>query len=101
MPSRSCGSQRPFDSNEVQQVFRAAGEDEAAIVNNREIPDICLQHMVAVSDGQDGFRSVRRMTKARLKDPATAFRETRKGEINSDEQLERLMPLRVGLWRCN
>src|SRR5882762_2843087 len=40
--------QRPFDSNEVQQVSVQLATDEAAIVNNREIPDICLQHMVAV-----------------------------------------------------
>src|SRR5207302_8612816 len=35
--------QRPFHSNEVQQVSVRLATDEAAIVNNREIPDICLQ----------------------------------------------------------
>jgi len=39
--------QRPFHSNEVQQITVQLATDEAAIVNNREIPDICVQHMLA------------------------------------------------------
>src|SRR5437879_309671 len=35
--------QHPFHSNEVQQVSVRLATDEAAIVNNREIPDICMR----------------------------------------------------------
>jgi 2-methylcitrate dehydratase PrpD len=88
--------QRPFDSNEVQQVSVHLATDEAAIVNNREIPDICLQHMAAVMvmDKTVTFRSAH--DKARMKDPAT-LREREKVKLIPDEQLERLMPLRVAI----
>jgi len=88
--------QRPFDSNEVQQVSVQLATDEAAIVNNREIPDICLQHMVAVMlmDKTVSFSTAH--DKARLKDPAT-LREREKVKLIPDEQLERLMPLRVAI----
>jgi 2-methylcitrate dehydratase PrpD len=88
--------QRPFDSNEVQQVSVQLATDEAAIVNNREIPDICLQHMVAVMvmDKTVSFSTAH--DKARMKDPAT-LREREKVKLIPDEQLERLMPLRVAV----
>jgi 2-methylcitrate dehydratase PrpD len=88
--------QRPFNANEVQQVSVQLATDEAAIVNNREIPDICLQHMAAVMamDKTVTFRSAH--DKARMKDPAT-LRERAKVKLIPDEQLERLMPLRVAI----
>src|ERR1700682_1157722 len=88
--------QRPFDSNEVRQVSVQLATDEAAIVNNREIPDICLQHMVAVMlmDKTVSFSTAH--DKARMKDPAT-LREREKVKLIPDEQLERLMPLRVAI----
>jgi len=46
-----------------QQVSVQLATDEAAIVNNREIPDICLQHMVAVMVMDKTVTSVRHMTK--------------------------------------
>src|SRR6184192_1080206 len=62
--------QRDFHSNEVQQVSVQLATDEAAIVNNREIPGICLQHMAAVMlmDNTVTFHSAH--DKARMKDPA-------------------------------
>ena len=88
--------QRPFHSNEVQQVSVQLATDEAAIVNNREIPDICLQHMVAVMvmDKTVTFSSAH--DKARMKDPAT-LRERERVKLIPDEQLEHLMPLRVAI----
>src|SRR5882762_6051315 len=38
----------PFDADQVQQVIVRIGTSPAVIVNNREMPDICLQHMFAV-----------------------------------------------------
>jgi 2-methylcitrate dehydratase PrpD len=88
--------QRAFNSNEVLQVAVQLATDEAAIVNNREIPDICLQHMLAVMlmDKTVSFSSAH--DKARMKDPAT-LREREKVKLIPDEQLERLMPLRVAI----
>jgi 2-methylcitrate dehydratase PrpD len=88
--------QRPFNANEVKQVMVQLATDEAAIVNNREIPDICLQHMVAVMvmDKTVTFSSAH--DRVRMKDPAT-LREREKVNLIPDEQLERLMPLRVAI----
>ncbi len=88
--------QRPFHSNEVQQVSVRLATDEAAIVNNREIPDICLQHMAAVMlmDKTVTFSSAH--DKGRMKDAAT-LREREKVKLIPDEELERLMPLRVAI----
>src|SRR5882762_8461078 len=88
--------QHPFHANEVQKVFVQLATDEAAIVNKREIPDICLQHMVAVMvmDKTVTFSSAH--DKARMKERAT-LREREKVKLIPDEQLERLMPLRVAI----
>ena len=88
--------QHPFDSAQVQQVSVRIATDEAAIVNNREIPDICLQHMIAVMllDKTISFASAH--DKARLKD-ATTRRERAKVQLIPDAELERLMPLRVAI----
>src|SRR2546421_8109256 len=88
--------QRPLEVSLVQQVSVRLATDEAAIVNNREIPDICLQHMMAVMvmDKTVTFSSAH--DKARMKDPAT-LREREKVKLTADEQLERLMPLRVAI----
>src|SRR2546425_4419729 len=88
--------QHPFNANEVQKVFVQLATDEAAIVNNREIPDICLQHMVAVMVMDKAVTFSSAHDKARMKDPAT-LRVREKVELIPDEQLERLMPLRVAI----
>lgn len=88
--------QRSFEAAQVQQVSVRLATAEAAIVNNREIPDICLQHMVAVMllDKTVSFTSAH--DKARLKDPATLGQRARV-QLIPDEGLERLMPLRVAI----
>jgi 2-methylcitrate dehydratase PrpD len=85
-----------FEPAEVRQVTVRLATDEAAIVNNREIPDICLQHMVAVMllDKTVTFASAH--DKARLQDPAV-LRERPKVQLIPDQELERLMPLRVAV----
>lgn len=87
---------RPFQAGEVQQVSVRLATDEAAIVNNREIPDICLQHMVAVMllDKTITFASAH--NKERLKDAAT-LRERAKVQLIPDQELESLMPLRIAI----
>src|ERR1700694_2853450 len=88
--------QRPFEAAQVKQVSVQLATAEAAIVNDREIPDICLQHMIAVMvmDKTVSFSTAH--DKARMKDPAT-LREREKVKLIPDEQLERLMPLRVAI----
>lgn len=88
--------EHPFDSAQVRQVSVRLATDEAAIVNDREIPDICLQHMVAVMllDKTVTFASAH--DKERLKDAAT-LRERAKVQLIPDPELERLMPLRVAI----
>lgn len=88
--------QKPFDPGQVRQVSVQLATDEAAIVNNREIPDICLQHMVAVMLLDKTVTFVSAHDKERLKDPAT-LRERAKVQLIPDEELERLMPLRVAI----
>lgn len=88
--------QRPFEAAQVQQVSVRLATDEAAIVNNREIPDICLQHMVAVMLLDKTVTFVSAHDKERLKDPA-AVRERAKVQLIPDQALERLMPLRVAV----
>jgi 2-methylcitrate dehydratase PrpD len=88
--------QKPFDAAQVKQVSVQLAADEAAIVNNREIPDICLQHMVAVMLLDKTVTFVSAHDKKRLNDPA-ALRERSKVELIPDQELERLMPLRVAI----
>ena len=88
--------QKPFDAPQVKQVSVQLATDEAAIVNNREIPDICVQHMVAVMLLDKMVTFVSAHDKGRLKDPAT-LRERAKVQLIPDQELERLMPLRVAI----
>lgn len=88
--------QRPFEAGEVKQVDVRLATDEAVIVNNREIPDICVQHMMAVAllDKTVSFASAH--DPSRMKDPALS-RERAKINLIPDAELERLMPLRVAI----
>ena len=61
--------------------------DEATIVDNREIPDICLQHLIAVMlvDKTVTFKSAHDM--ARMTDPAI-LRQRAKVRLIHDAELE-------------
>jgi 2-methylcitrate dehydratase PrpD len=88
--------QHPFTAGQVQQVTVQLATDEAAIVNNREMPDINLQYMVAVMlmDKTASFTSAHDM--ARMKDPAT-LREIAKVKLVPSDELQNEMPLRVAI----
>ncbi|HTF42995.1 MAG TPA: MmgE/PrpD family protein [Terriglobales bacterium] len=90
------GKQRPFQAKEVEQVTVRLATDEAAIVNDREIADICLQHMVAVMLMDQTVTFSTAHDKTRMQDAAT-LEQRRKVKLVPDEQLERLMPLRVAI----
>jgi 2-methylcitrate dehydratase PrpD len=88
--------QHRFNADQVQQMTVRLATDEAAIVNNREIPDICVQHMLAVAllDKTVTFASAHDPT--RMKDSAVLL-ERAKIKLVPDEELEHLMPLRVAV----
>ncbi len=81
---------RPFGADDVRKVIVRLGVREASVVNNREIPDICLQHMVAVMllDKTVSFHAAHDV--ARMQDAAT-LRARAKVELVPDEELERVV----------
>jgi 2-methylcitrate dehydratase PrpD len=86
----------PFEAAQVRQVVVRAATSAAFTVDNRELPDICLQHIIAVMliDKTVSFRAAH--DKARMKDPAI-LRERAKVQLVPDEELERLIPKRVAI----
>jgi 2-methylcitrate dehydratase PrpD len=85
-----------FTADEVEKVVVRVAADEATIVDNREIPDISLQHLIAVMlvDGTVSFKSAHDLT--RMKDPAVLTQRA-KVQLVHDSDLEKLMPKRVGV----
>lgn len=85
-----------FTADDVQAVNVRVATNEAAIVNNREIPDISLQHLVAVMliDKTVTFKSAHDV--ARMKDPVV-LRHRKKVNLIPDEELERRMPQREAI----
>ena len=86
----------PFQPDQVKQVTVRIATDEASVVNNRDIPDICLQYMLAVMliDKTASFRAAH--DNARMHDPAV-LRERAKIELMPDAELEKLLPKRVAV----
>jgi len=86
----------PFQANQVQKVVVRAATSAAYTVNNRDMPDICLQHLVAIMlvDKTVSFHAAH--DKARMQDPAV-LRERGKVQLVPDEELERLIPVRVAI----
>jgi 2-methylcitrate dehydratase PrpD len=85
-----------FTADQVKQVVVRAATSAAYTVNNRDMPDICLQHLVAVMlvDKTVSFRAAH--DKARMQDPAI-LRERAKVQLVPDEELEKLIPVRVAI----
>jgi 2-methylcitrate dehydratase PrpD len=85
-----------FEADQVKQITVRVATDEAGIVNNREIPDICLQHLMAVMllDKTVSFKSAHE--KARMKDPAVV-KQRAKVQLVPDAELEKLMPRREAI----
>jgi 2-methylcitrate dehydratase PrpD len=87
---------QPFQADQVKQVVVRVATSAGYTVNNRDMPDICLQHLVAVMliDKTVSFRAAH--DKARMQDPAV-LRERAKVQLVPDEELERLIPVRVAI----
>jgi 2-methylcitrate dehydratase PrpD len=85
-----------IEPDQVRQITVRVAADEATIVDNREIPDISLQHLVAVMlvDKTVTFKTAHDV--ARMTDPAV-LKQRAKVKLVHDDELERLMPKRVAV----
>jgi 2-methylcitrate dehydratase PrpD len=88
--------QQSFTAGDVQKVVVRIATDEANTVSNRDIPDICMEHMVAVMllDKTVTFQSVH--DKARMKDPAV-LRIRSKVEVVADPRIDARRPRREAI----
>jgi 2-methylcitrate dehydratase PrpD len=87
---------RPFDADQVQAVTVRVAASEAALVNNREMPDICMQHMLAIMllDKTASFKAAH--DKARMQD-AAVLKQRAKVQLIPDADLERHLPAREAI----
>src|SRR5262249_52937730 len=87
-------ARRPFEADQVARVTVRLAPSVANVVDNRDIPDICLQHMIAVMllDKTVSFHAAH--DKPRMQD-AAVLRERAKVNLVRDEELAKLLPLRV------
>src|SRR5580700_1853478 len=88
---------RPFTADDVQQVTVHVARTQGSVVNNREMPDICLQHMVAVMmiDKTATFKSAH--DKARMQDPAVLRVRAKVNLVLDGEELQRALPRREAI----
>jgi len=86
----------PFEADEVKQIVVRAATSAAYTVNNRDMPDICLQHLMAIMvlDKTVSFRAAH--DKARMQNPAVLGVRA-KVQLVPDESLEKLIPVRVAI----
>ncbi|WP_426442913.1 MmgE/PrpD family protein [Bradyrhizobium genosp. P] len=87
-------SKHPFSADQVQRVTVRVAPSVAAVVDNRDNPDISLQHMMAVMllDGTVSFQAAH--DRARMKDEAV-LQQRAKVDLVRDDELAKLLPARV------
>jgi len=87
---------RPFEADDVRGVTVRLAPSVGGVVDNRDIPDICLQHMVAVMllDKTASFHAAH--DKPRMKD-AAVLRQRSKVTYVPDAELTKLLPVRVAI----
>jgi 2-methylcitrate dehydratase PrpD len=87
---------RPFEAADVKSVVVRLAPTVGAVVDNRDIPDISLQHMVAVMlvDKTASFHAAH--DTARMND-AEVLRQRRKVTYVPDSTLATLLPARVAV----
>jgi 2-methylcitrate dehydratase PrpD len=86
----------PFEASDVKSVVVRLAPTVGMVVDNRDIPDICLQHMVAVMliDKTASFHAAH--DKARMQD-AAVLRQRAKVTYTPDSSLAALLPARVAV----
>jgi 2-methylcitrate dehydratase PrpD len=88
--------QHSFEAAEVQKVVVRVATSEAKTVNNRNMPDICMQHLVAVMVLDKTVSFAAAHDKQRMQDPAVVKMRS-KVQLVPDEELERLYPERQSI----
>lgn len=85
-----------FAADDVAELIVRLAPTVGAVVDNRDIPDICLQHMLAVMlvDGTASFHAAH--DAARMQDPIV-LRERAKVRYLPDPDLAALLPVRVAV----
>jgi 2-methylcitrate dehydratase PrpD len=83
----------PFEADQVKKVTVRLAPSVANVVDNRDIPDICLQHMVAVMliDKTVSFHAAH--DKPRMQE-ASVLKQRAKVNLVRDEDLAKLLPAR-------
>jgi len=89
-------NKHPFTPAQVQQVVVRVASSEGALVGNREMPDICMQHLIAVMLLDKTISFTAAHDKPRMQDPVV-LRERAKVRLVRDRDLERLLPSRVSI----
>jgi len=82
--------------DDVKSIIVRLAHTEARTVDNREMPDICLQHMIAVMllDKTASFAAAH--DKARMSDPVV-LKQRAKIQLIESEELEKLEPARQAI----
>jgi 2-methylcitrate dehydratase PrpD len=85
-----------FDAEDVEKLDVRLAPSAAKVVNNREMPDICLQHMMAIMliDKTASFKAAHDID--RMKD-GKVLAQRAKVNLISDENLNQFMPIRVAI----
>jgi 2-methylcitrate dehydratase PrpD len=85
-----------FQADQVKQVAVRVATSAGYTVNNRDMPDICLQHLVAIMllDKTVSFHAAH--DKPRMRDPSV-LQQRAKVQLTPDEELEKLIPVRVAI----
>ena len=88
---------RPFSVDELEQVTVRVARTQGSVVNNREMPDICLQHMFAVMllDKTATFKSAH--DRARMQDPEVLRVRAKVNLVLDDGELQRALPRREAI----
>src|SRR5216683_2230241 len=86
-----------IEVDEIQEVNVRVARTQGSVVNNREMPDICLQHMVTVMliDKTASFKSAH--DKARMQDPEILRARAKVNLVLDDEELQRALPRREAI----
>ena len=89
-------ARRPFAAADVTRVVVRLAPEVGSVVDNRDIPDICLQHMMAVMllDKTAPFAAAH--DRPRMRDAAVQ-RERAKVQYLPDPELSRLLPVRAAI----
>src|ERR1700682_825125 len=88
--------QRSFSADDVRKVVVRIASDEANTVSNRDMPDICMQHMVAIMlfDKTVTFASAH--DRARMEDPS-GLRARAKVDVVADPRIDARRPRREAI----